>query len=423
MIILSITLFILGLPRLYEELSTLSGEIFSGMRIDTEMVRQGLEQLGLSQHGFAWIILSIVVGFAVFSILTAAMIVYRKFNDWLVLLVSLTYVTYGTGLVYIILYPSLGFWPFPVDILARFLYIFCGVILYLVFFFLFPDGRFIPRWSAAMAVFALVWGLYITLFFEETLFTDPRSGFSPPGTAVLLTIFISVIAAQIYRYRVISTPSQRQQTKWVVFGFSTAILLTVAVSLPGLIDPYLEPRRLPMALYMMAVIACSAIFAMIGLASLTIAILRYRLWDIDRLIRRTLIYSLLSGALVFTYFGLVVILQGLVETLTGGKDFSSVTTVLSTLAIAIVFKPFLDKIQLFVDNRFYQSKYQVEKVLRDFAQIARDEVNLTLLTESLVEVVEESVHPAYLSLWLKEERPMIGQPWLRVNTRPGEKNP
>jgi len=409
LIMLSIGLFILGVPKLFDELSTLRGDLFTGIRTDTEVVREGLNQLGISTAAFAFIIIAIVVGFAVFSIVTAFLIVFRKFDDWLVLLVSLSYVTYGTGFVYIILFPSFSFWPSPIDILARFLYFFCGVILYLLFLFLFPDGRFIPRWTAGFALFVVGWGMYITLYYDVSPFTNSRTGLSPPGIVVIFSIFIIVIASQIYRYIYVSTPSQRQQTKWVVFGFSTAILLSVAIGLPGLIDPYLVPRRFPSALYLITVISFSAIFAMIGLISLTFAILRYRLWDIDRLIRRTIIYSLLSSMLLVTYFGIVVVLERLVRTLTTRYENSSVVIVISTLAIAALFKPLLVKVQVFVDNSFYQGKYQAEKISADFAIIARDEVDLNHLTVSLTGVIQETMHPAHISLWLRERETLYGQ--------------
>jgi hypothetical protein len=327
----------------------------------------------------------------------------------MVLLISLSYVTYGTGYIYVISPPSFEIWPSPVDVVARFLYFFCGVILYVVFFYLFPDGRFIPGWTRLIATLVIGWGIYFTLYFDNTPFVNSVSGLTPLGTLITLLILVSVIVAQIYRYMYVSSPVQRQQTKWVVFGFSTAIILSVAFSLPGLANPALITPGSQMVMYVLALITFGAIFAVIGLLSLTLAILRYRLWDIDRLIRRTLVYSLLSGLLGAIYIGSVIVLHGFVETLTGREDNPPAIVVLSTLAIAALFKPFRDRIQGFIDNRFYQRKFNADKILEDFAQTVRDEIDLNLLSSALIDAVQESMHPEQVWLWFKEDATNIRQ--------------
>jgi hypothetical protein len=409
LVLLSIGLFILGLPRLFDQLNTLQGNFYTGIRIDAVGIRQGLMQLGISTRVYITYILSITVLFAIYCISIALLIVRKKFDDWMVLLISLSYVTYGTGYIYVISLPSFEIWPSPVDVVARFLYFFCGVILYVVFFYLFPDGRFIPGWTRLFATLVIGWGIYFTLYFDNTPFVNSVSGLTPLGTLITLLILVSVIVAQIYRYMYVSSPVQRQQTKWVVFGFSTAIILSVAFSLPGLANPALITPGSQMVMYVLALITFGAIFAVIGLLSLTLAILRYRLWDIDRLIRRTLVYSLLSGLLGAIYIGSVIVLHGFVETLTGREDNPPAIVVLSTLAIAALFKPFRDRIQGFIDNRFYQRKFNADKILEDFAQTVRDEIDLNLLSSALIDAVQESMHPEQVWLWFKEDATNIRQ--------------
>jgi hypothetical protein len=136
--------------------------------------------------------------------------------------------------------------------------------------------------------------------------------------------------------------------------------------------------------------------------SLAVAILRYRLYDIDLVIRRTLVYSLLTVLLALVYFGSVTVFQGIFTALGGSQ--STAATVISTLAIAALFTPLRRRLQDFIDRRFYRSKYDAEKALADFATAARSESEIEPLTTRLVGVVQESMQPESLRLWLIRKR-------------------
>ena len=131
------------------------------------------------------------------------------------------------------------------------------------------------------------------------------------------------------------------------------------------------------------------------------AILRYRLYDIDIIIRRTLSYSILTAILGLVYFGVVVLLQYIFGGLFGSSD-SPLIIVISTLAIAALFNTLRARIQGFIDRRFFRSKYNAEKALADFAIVARDEVDIVQLSDSLLSVIEKTIQPEKISLWSKE---------------------
>jgi hypothetical protein len=166
-------------------------------------------------------------------------------------------------------------------------------------FYLFPDGRFVPRWTR----WIMFMGIGVSIFL--IIFPRYSSALLNAITGVLfLIILISLIIAQVYRYRRVSTPAQRQQTKWVVYSLAVAIILSIGLSvIPQLIFPALGQNG---SLFSsVGNILVNALLLLIPI-SFGVAILRYRLWDVDVLINRTLVYGTLTGLLALLYFGLVI---------------------------------------------------------------------------------------------------------------------
>jgi hypothetical protein len=211
-----------------------------------------------------------------------------------------------------------------------------------------------------------------------------------------------LVVAQLYRYRRVSSPLQQQQTKWVVFGFAVLITYMVLGIVPYLMFPVAASSG---SLYLPAHTAVQNILLLLIPLSFGFAMLRSRLWDIDVLINRTLVYGTLTVLLALVYVGLVIGLQSLVHLFTGQVSQSPVVIVASTLAIAALFQPLRHRIQKIIDRRFYRRKYDAAKTLEAFSARLRNEVNLEQLREQLLNVVQETMQPAHVSLWLCPPEP------------------
>ena len=188
---------------------------------------------------------------------------------------------------------------------------------------------------------------------------------------------------------------ERQQIKWFAYAASVVVI--------GAILTYVVPEATDARWVGRVGLALLAVgFVGIPIA-IGIAILKYRLYNIDLLINRTLVYGLLTVSLVGVYVGIIVVLQGLVRTLTG--QGSQLAIVASTLAVAALFDPLRRLIQSFIDRRFYRRKYDARKTLEAFSAKLREETDLDALNNELVGVVRDTMQPTHVSLWLRPELP------------------
>jgi hypothetical protein len=183
-----------------------------------------------------------------------------------------------------------------------------------------------------------------------------------------------------------------------MYGATASLLGYIAFFLPGLLfQPFYEPGTARI-LYILIGVPAYYVFALLLPLSIGFSIMRYRLWDIDLLINRTLVYSLLTGLLFLVYFALVITLQLLLSGVTAG---STVAKVGSTLVTAALFQPLRRTLQSLIDRRFYRQKYNATRALSAFSQTLRQEIDLEQLRERLVVVVEETMLPNHVSLWLR----------------------
>ena len=275
---------------------------------------------------------------------------------------------------------------------------------------LFPTGRLLsPRWR--WVVYLGLWIVAVLLLlitFSRELGPNqepiPWSVPNPIGFLssdwfdsisgpylILFPIWILLCAvSQFLRFRR-ARGVEREQIKWLFY----AGIVFVLFYLPSFIgNTYYQAENL---LNLLLPVGMSTLPIAIG-----IAILRYRLYDIDVIIRKTLQYALLTGLLVLVYFGSVILLQSLTENLFGEQ--SPLVIVLSTLAIAALFNPLRIRVQDFIDRRFYRKKYNAEQALAHFSATTRDEVDMDQLNAALLQVVEQTMQPESVSLWLQQRK-------------------
>ena len=344
-----------------------------------------LQHAGLSLGDYIAFYLAVIIISTLLCYTIAALLLWRRPDDWMALLVSLMLMSFGPGTISNAVRFSQWFGPAAAPHVSSLFDIINLLILVLVFF-LFPNGRFAPRWAR--------WSIYIMIGIGIVIVAIPR--FTAPGFLIdiyddlFVGILLSLVIAQVYRYRRVSTPVQRQQTKWVVY--SLVVSITLAVGLLVIFQP--EPGSLLSVLDILA----NLLLTLIPI-SLAVAIQRYRLYDIDILINRTLVYVTLTALLAGIYIGSIIALQSLLRSIINQN--SDIAIVVSTLVIAALFQPLRHRIQAIIDRRFYRRKYDAARTVEAFSATLRNELDLSQLSEHLLTVVQETMQPRHISLWLR----------------------
>jgi hypothetical protein len=285
----------------------------------------------------------------------------------------------------------------------------------LLLFYLFPDGHFAPRWTRFLA---LGW---ILVSFDQNLPSFINVGpLSPWYSSFSLAIYrlievafyCSFMFSLLYRYWHVSAPVQRQQTRWVIFAFLVILVAASAANLEVDTIPYYFPTlALPPQLAEAITSLTNWLLPVLAPLAIGAALLRYRLWTIDLIINRALVYSILTGTLAVVYAAFILTLQTLLSGFINGNALSLIA---STLVIASLFLPFRRRIQAIIDRRFYRRKYNAARTIEAFSTTLRGEIDLNTLSEQLVAVVQETMQPTHVSLWLyrqdSSERKLYGEP-------------
>ncbi|HEX8994677.1 MAG TPA: hypothetical protein VF812_01460 [Ktedonobacterales bacterium] len=390
--IVTITLDALAIPILLPRLST------------PDVLRE-LHRIHFSAMLYAAIQIVENTGYALIYLAMALLLFWRRPNDRMAVFCALTLVLFGCATTGGFLYdigtgettPILG--ASGAAHIVILLLFSGGQMCFLLFFYLFPSGRFAPRWTRWLAALAGVYWLAVVF--------DPTIPVGPLGAFILFFI-VTAALAQVYRYWRISTPIEREQTKWVVFGFFLGAMIILAPQLVFAVVPHEVFGPLLDNSPLIGNLVFGAPWV-IGLALIPIfiavAVLRSHLWDIDTLINRTLVYGVLTALLVALYAGLTIGLQRLSGVVTGSASTQPAVIVVSTLAIAALVQPLRGRIQAIIDQRFYRSRYDAAHTVSTFSATLRQEIDLDDLRGQLLDVVDATMRPSHCSLWLTPPRP------------------
>ena len=332
---------------------------------------------------------------AVISLGLAGLLFWRKRNDKMALFLAYFFVFYGIIMAGPLESLSYFIGEDQIALLAQTLFLIPVVVL----LYIFPSGTFVPQWSRWLVLAALLIAPPM-VFATSNVGRLSQTAWSYITGTVLIFLLGAGFYGQIIRYWRISSPRERLQVKWVVYGFGIWFLIISISS-----GPYMYVLTLPADAPIPGWMEPLSILWWIGLMilpiSFTVAILRHRLWDIDIIIRRTIVYGLLTASLLVIYFGSVVVIQALFTAVSGQQ--SAVAIVISTLIIAALFQPLRHRIQGWIDRRFFRAKYDAAKTLASFATTARDEVDLEQLTAVLVQVTRDTLQPKSVWLWLPQQ--------------------
>ncbi len=400
--LLALLLFAWGIP-----------ERAAGLRAYAETYQRPLRLLSLTPTLYVFYVSALDVVIVLAHALIALLILWRRPRpqERMALLVALALVTAPLAATH-----ALGA-NHPVGRLLTAAVIYVALVTSLTLLYLFPDGRFVPQWTRAPT---LLWAAIAlpAAFLPAASFSFQQWPVALQWLA-LVGLVGSSLYAQLFRYRHVSSKAQREQTRWATFGLAAAAFAPLGYFFPFVTLPSLGQSPLPTLFYQLA---GPPLFTMLLLArlvgftlftlllllfplSFAIAIRRDRLWEINLLLNRTLVYGALTTTLLLFYLLNVVLLQTLFRRLTG-EGQSQLVTVVSTLAIATLFNPLRHRIQAAIDHRFFRKKYDAQQTLAAFSASLRERQNAELehLTGEVLAVIHETMKPATLSIWLREEK-------------------
>jgi signal transduction histidine kinase len=359
---------------------------------------QALHHLGLSVDAYAayFITVQIVVSLVFFTV--SALIFWRKSNEWMGLAVSLLLINFGASGISATLS---GFWNTTSPLLSVPSLVF-GPLLGLgqwpalaIFLLTFPTGQFAPRWT---------WMVVLLWIVQEGFFWVGALGiFIWPGwllAPVLLTTWGSTAAVQIYRYRRVYTPMQRQQTKWVMFGLATSIVIVVLANAAGGLVPGLNAPDAPFQL--LNGLFTGMLFVSIPLA-VGIAILRYRLWDIDLLINRALVYGGLTAGVISIY----VLIVGYLGALFRAGNNPAIS-LLATGLVAVLFQPLRQWLQRGVNRLMYGRRDDPYAVLARLGQRLEGTLAPKTVLPTIVETIAQTLKLPYVAIALATQHQTSG---------------
>jgi serine phosphatase RsbU (regulator of sigma subunit)/anti-sigma regulatory factor (Ser/Thr protein kinase) len=284
-------------------------------------------------------------------------------------------------------------------------------LAYIYALLVFPDGKLVPRWSGPQrwkwqlraVVLAAITAAAVVFFSHQRLHGDPG------GFVAFFGVLIPVagVTSQAVRLRQASSAEEREQSRLLIWAFTLALGMALVLFVLKLaIDGSGLNANTINHLDRLAFLVFPVLFAVIPI-TLTVVLVRYRLWEIDRVINQTLVYGTLTGVLGVTYVAIVVVIQSALGSVTRRSELA---IAVSTLAAAALFRPVRHRIQAFIDRRFYRGKYDAAQTLEAFSGRVRDELDLGAVTSELLGAAEQTMQPARMSLWLGKDGVAEGFP-------------
>lgn len=377
-LVLTSVLMVLAAPARYQELTT----IFANLSPAQELV---LRNLGISRVLDAGLVFLVEYGVIAAFVVVGVFIFLRSQSDYVAMLVALGLVTYmawtsppldallGAG-------PALAL---PVTVVQA-----IGAFLSEVLFLIFPDGRFVPRWSRwlvpVLVAMNVAWVLFPDSLFN---FANPFR-LSVAGFAVLMGIRAVCVAFQLYRYVRVATPVQRQQTKWIISGVTVAVIGYLVFGFDRFALPLLAEARMAAIVYDLVGVPLFLLTTLAIPFTFAHAILKYHLYEIDLIINRTLVYGTLTAILAGTYIAAINLSQRVFVALTGERSDAAI--VLTTLVVASAFTPVRNRLQAFVDLHFKEATDPV-KELRSITHQMRTVLDVVDLDNLVRRVLQEAV--------------------------------
>jgi signal transduction histidine kinase len=391
--VLVVGVFLASVPAAYSEYTSVckaGAECRPYWRIAPEDLR-ALRDLGLSVDSYAAYRLAADIFYGLCFWAVGAVIFWRKSDNWVALFISLMLITFG-ALNVIELASGAG----PTFTAANAILNFIGYVSFVVAFYIFPDGRFVPGWTRWLVI---LWGLYV----GSVYFLPEYSPFHPRAWPLLsvpiaVVLFGSLVFAQAYRYRRISGPVERQQTKWVVLGFTAAITGVVLVILPAMVYPELLQPGVPKVLYALFELTATNLALLLIPLSIGVAILRYRLWDVDVIINRTLVY----GTLTVSVAGIYVLIVGSLDAILQARG-SLAVSIPAAGVVAILFAPLRQRLQRGVNRLMYGERDEPYGVLSRLGERLDATLEPASVLPTIVETVAGALKLPYVAISMARE--------------------
>jgi signal transduction histidine kinase len=386
LVVLTLGLFFVSLPVYIAQLQILcTGTACAEQQLYPDQA-EALQGIGLSLDAYVAYMVALTLASVALCLVVSTLIVWRRSHDRMAMLVALMLVTLGPIETMSTRLTIPSPWQGP---MACFFFLALGLLV--LVFSLFPDGRFVPSFTRWTLVVFLI-GQVPSIFFPNAPVTQ-NTQVSLLGWLVSLSEFAILALVQCYRYRRVSNPLQRQQTKWVVFGLvvpTTVYVVGSVLSLVflalGVYDPLYQPAFI-------AVVTCTQLLIPL---SFGFAMLRYRLWDIDTLINRTLVYGILTASVVALY-ALVIGSLGILLQAQG----NGLTALLAAGLVAVLFQPLRERLQRGVNHLLYGKRDEPYAVLSHLGSLLEATLSPEAVLPAIVETVAQALKLPYAAITLK----------------------